>query len=211
MNLNSLLSHTHFLCIRSGLSACLGATGEEADSSERATDRKLQLVNDVAKVKKAFQKQKPSGLGSISIKGQYMTVTPVANPLNHFQKEVHTKTMQMPSPCEFAKFRINDVLDPSDRLLIEFTGIYDANYIGINFLHLYDAQQNEVRYQILKLDGKKLGKEEAKNMRDRLTIKTGWWNPGGERHSMLIGFWQDRVRPVAHVRIRCCLNASLKL
>ncbi len=98
--------------------------------------------------------------------------------------EVHTKRLDVPTPVK-SFFRIDDELEPSRYILLEFEGIHDSYYIGINVIEFYDAEENKVPFTTIAVDGKDVDHE---NVQPEFPKSSGWWAVVGESHSLVFDF-----------------------
>ena len=115
--------------------------------------------------------------------------------------EIHTKHFDVPTPSK-AKFRIDDELEPSRFLLLEFNDIHDSYYIGINNIEFYDSEGNKVAYKNTAVDG-----EEVDHDLVAPAFPTnGWWAVVGETHSLLFDF--EEVAHVKYIYMWCANAAS---
>jgi len=115
--------------------------------------------------------------------------------------EVHTKKIDIPSPFKSA-VRIDDVLEPSRYLFVEFEGIHDSYYIGINSIEFYDKNDEIVPYTNIAVDGQDVDNDAVQPA----FPPNGWWAVGGEDHSLLFDF--DAVTHVKEIKMWCANAAS---
>jgi len=115
--------------------------------------------------------------------------------------EVHTKVIDVPAPFK-SRFRIDDILEPSRYLFLEFEGIHDSHYIGINYLEFYDAEGEEISYTNIAVDGNDVDHDQVQPA----FPVNGWWAVSGEEHSLIFDFG-DTVH-VKEVSMYCANSAS---
>jgi len=117
------------------------------------------------------------------------------------ENEIHTKVIDVPSPCT-STFRIDDVLEPSQYLRIEFEGIHSSYYIGINQIKFLDKHGNELQYKNIMVDGKVVDGEDVKE-----AFPThGWWAVVGDYHSVAFDF--GTVTHVKEIYMMCTNSAA---
>jgi len=115
--------------------------------------------------------------------------------------EIHTKVIDVPSPME-GSLKVDDILEPSRYIFLEFEGIHNGHYIGINDIKIYDDQGTEISYTNTQVDGKNV---------DNDTVKpafpvNGWWAVCGEQHSLLFEF--EQVTHVSEIHISCANSSA---
>jgi len=115
--------------------------------------------------------------------------------------EHHTKTIDIPSPFH-GKLTIDDTLEPSEYLLLEFKGIHDSYYIGINDIGFYDGEGQEVAYENVAVDGVDVDHGDV----HPVMPANGWWAVGGAEHSLLFKFANPKQH-IKQVKLHCA-NAS---
>lgn len=115
--------------------------------------------------------------------------------------EVHTKIVDVPSPIN-GRIRIDDELEPSRYLLMEFKEIHDSFYIGVNRIRFYDKYGLEVPFTNTKVDGAPVDHKEVKPAMPT----NGWWAVAGTHHSLVFDFGQETH--VAFVHVECTNSAS---
>lgn len=115
--------------------------------------------------------------------------------------EIHTKTFDVPTPSK-SKFRIDDELEPSRFLFVEFNDIHDSYYIGINDIEFYDSKGNKVPYKNIAVDGKEVDHDSV----NPAFPVNGWWAVVGETHSLLFDF--EKVAHVKYIYMWCANAAS---
>jgi len=115
-------------------------------------------------------------------------------------EEVQTKVFDIASPHE-GRFRIDDELPPSRYLFLEFDGIHNSFYIGINDISFYDKNGDKIPFENIAVDGKDVDNE---NVMPAMP-PNGWWAIAGEQHSLYFDF-----KKVVHVKdvFVLCTNAS---
>lgn len=116
-------------------------------------------------------------------------------------EEVHTKTFYLP-PSVNSKLRIDDELEPSRYLLLEFKETHDSWYMGINDIKFHDENGCEVSYENVAVDGDTV---DHINVRPALPFD-GLWTVNGTDHSLLCDF-QKETR-VTFVHVKCANDAS---
>jgi hypothetical protein len=116
------------------------------------------------------------------------------------EEEIHTKLVDVPSPFK-STVRIDDELEPSRYIFIQFAGIHDSHYIGINEIEFRDADGNSIPYTNIGVDGQEV---------DHSTVNpafppNGWWAVVDGDHSLLFDFGE-----VTHVKeiYFWCANAA---
>lgn len=115
--------------------------------------------------------------------------------------EIHTKSFHIPAPFH-SSLRINDELEPSQYYHIEFDGIHDSYYIGINNIIFYDEYGKALtNYENVGVDEKVV---DGENVMPAFP-PNGWWAVAGTSHSLVFDFGQ--VVQVTHVEFQCA-NAS---
>lgn len=87
--------------------------------------------------------------------------------------EIHTKFFHVPTPSR-SKFRIDQDLEPSRYLFVEFDSIHDSYYIGINEIEFYDEEGNTVPYTNIQVDGNDVDNETVQPA----FPNNGWWAVG---------------------------------
>jgi len=115
--------------------------------------------------------------------------------------ETHTKIIDMPSPFH-GKLVVDDVLEPSEYILLEFKGIHDSHYMGINYVKFYDGDGKKVEYENVAVDGKEVDHADVK---PAMPVN-GWWAVVGEEHSLLFRF-KDPNQRIKTIDLMCA-NAS---
>jgi len=115
--------------------------------------------------------------------------------------EIHTKIVDVPTPVK-SRFLIDDELEPSRYILLEFEGIHDSYYIGINTIEFYDAKGNTIPFTNIAVDGQDVDYETVQP-----AFPTGsWWAVVGESHSLVFDFGE--VKCPKYVFIWCANAAS---
>jgi hypothetical protein len=116
------------------------------------------------------------------------------------ENEIHTKVIDIPAPFN-STFRIDDELEPSQYLHIEFEGIHSSYYIGINHIKFLDKHGNDVKYKNIMVDGKVVDGENVQ----AAFPPHGWWAVVGDQHSVVFDFGT-----VTHVKEVCmwCANSA---
>ena len=116
------------------------------------------------------------------------------------EQEVHTKHVDVPSPFK-TNIVIQDELEPSRYIRIDFSGIHDSYYIGINEIHFKDPQGNHIPYQNIMVDGQEVDNEKVKPA----FPPNGWWCVVDGDHSLVFDFGE-----VTHVKeiYFWCANAA---
>ena len=117
------------------------------------------------------------------------------------ENEKHTKTVDVPSPFK-SSIRVDDELEPSRYMFLQFSGIHDSTYIGINQIIFRDVEGNEIPYKNTQVDGYDV---------DHDTVKpafppNGWWAVVGGDHSLLFDF--EDVTRVKEIYFWCANAAS---
>ncbi len=117
------------------------------------------------------------------------------------ENEVHVMTVDVPSPFK-SSIRVDDVLEPSRYISLEFSGIHDSHYIGINQIIFRDVDGEEIPYRNIQVDG---------NDVDHDTVQpafppNGWWAVLDGDHSLVFDF--DRVTHVKEIYFWCANAAS---
>lgn len=115
--------------------------------------------------------------------------------------EIHTKHLDVPTPSK-SRFLIDDELEPSRYIHMEFEEIHDSYYIGINDIVFYDAEDNPVPYTNIEVDGKEVDNETVKPA----FPVDGWWAVRGENHSLVFDF--GAKTHIKHVFMWCANAAS---
>ncbi|GFH55224.1 predicted protein [Chaetoceros tenuissimus] len=116
------------------------------------------------------------------------------------EQEVHTKHVDVPSPFK-TNIVIQDELEPSRYIRIDFSGIHDSYYIGINEIHFKDPQGNHIPYENIMVDGQEVDNEKVKPA----FPPHGWWCVVDGVHSLVFDFGE-----VTHVKeiYFWCANAA---
>ncbi len=115
--------------------------------------------------------------------------------------EVHTKAVPIPAPFE-GRFRIDDELEPSQYIHMEFREIHNSYYIGINDIQFYDDAGEKIHYDNITVDGE----EVADGLIKPAFPNKGWWAVVGDEHSLVFDF--GKVVHVKEVYIWCANSAS---
>lgn len=118
------------------------------------------------------------------------------------ENEVHTKTFHLPSPCA-TMLRIDDELEPTRYIRLDFHGIHDSYYIGINEIKFYDSSGNILSYQNIGVDGKE--QEIDEGFVPAFPPK-GWWAVTGGEHSLVFDF--GTLIHVKSLELKCTNAAS---
>jgi hypothetical protein len=118
------------------------------------------------------------------------------------ENEIHTKTFHLPSPCT-TLLRLDDELEPTRYIRLDFHGIHDSYYIGINHIKFYDSEGNTLQYINIGVDGK-----EQETDVDFVPAfpPTGWWAVAGGEHSLIFDFAAETH--VKSLELRCTNAAS---
>uniref|UniRef100_A0A7S3V529 Uncharacterized protein n=1 Tax=Chaetoceros debilis TaxID=122233 RepID=A0A7S3V529_9STRA len=115
--------------------------------------------------------------------------------------EIHTKVIDIPSPFN-GRFRIDDVLEQSRHILMEFNQIYDSYYMGINKIEFYDENNDNVPYKNTCVDGEDVDHDNIK----AAMPANGWWATCGEEHSLVFDF--GKMVKIKEVYVWCANGAS---
>jgi len=117
------------------------------------------------------------------------------------ENEKHTKTVDVSSPFK-SSIRVDDELEPSRYMFLQFSGIHNSHYIGMNQIIFRDVGGNDISYKNTQVDGNDVDNDTVKPVFPR---KDGWWNPAGVDHSLLFDF--DHVTHVKEIYF-WCVNAD---
>ena len=116
--------------------------------------------------------------------------------------EMHTKKVHLP-PAFDGEIRIDDMLEPSQFLLVSFKGTHDTFYIGIQSIAFYSEHGQQIQFfKNVAVDGETVGKH---GCMPALPSNDGWIAAGDE-HSLLFDFGNEVH--VACVSIICTHAAS---
>ena len=118
------------------------------------------------------------------------------------ENEIHTKTFHLPSPCT-TLLRIDDELEPTRYIRLDFHDIHDSYYIGINHIKFFDSDGNELSYTNIGVDGKE--QETDEDFVPAFPPK-GWWAVAGGEHSLIFDFGNECH--VKSLELRCTNAAS---
>ena len=91
-------------------------------------------------------------------------------------------------------------------MFLEFEGIHNGGYIGINHVKFYDKDENEIPYVNIQVDGQDVDHNEVQPA----FPPNGWWAIWGDQHSVLFDF--QEVKHVAEVHVWCAnMSATPKI
>jgi len=117
------------------------------------------------------------------------------------EDEVHTKHIDVPSPFK-STVRIDDELEPSRYISIQFSEIHDSHYIGINEIEFRDVDGNAIPYNNIMVDGNEVDNDTTK----AAFPPNGWWAVSGDDHSLVFDF--DKIAHVKEIYFWCANSAS---
>ncbi len=115
--------------------------------------------------------------------------------------EVHTKSVPIPAPFQ-GKFRVDDELEPSRYIHMDFNEIHSSYYIGINDIQFYNNAGEKIPYTNISVDGEDV---DDKLVKPAFPPK-GWWAVAGDEHSLVFDF--GGVVHVKEIYIWCANSAS---
>eukprot|EP00428_Durinskia_dybowskii_P018262 CAMPEP_0170209278 /NCGR_PEP_ID=MMETSP0116_2-20130129/4227_1 /TAXON_ID=400756 /ORGANISM="Durinskia baltica, Strain CSIRO CS-38" /LENGTH=514 /DNA_ID=CAMNT_0010459757 /DNA_START=33 /DNA_END=1575 /DNA_ORIENTATION=- len=102
-------------------------------------------------------------------------------------------------------FQLRNSRVDTKNLFLSFHGIVNSFYFGINYIKLFDAQGEEVGFDVMAVDGS-LDLEGSTYTGPGWNWSTVWWCPVGEKHSLLLAL--DRMAAVKRIELLCA-NAEV--
>lgn len=121
--------------------------------------------------------------------------------------EIHTKVFDIPSPHE-GRLRLDDELQPSQYIYIEFIDIHNSFYIGVNAIEFFDECGKIIPYTNIAVNNQDVDHDPNKPVHEAVKAAfppVGWWTAVGDYQTLL--FDLGEVRQVKQVNI-VCANAS---
>lgn len=116
--------------------------------------------------------------------------------------ESHTKMVHLP-PAFNGEIRIDDVLEPSQHILMTFKGPHGTFYLGIHSIRFYKDDGDQITsYKNVAVNGQTVDNDK----RMPVIPSNDGWTASGNEHSVLFDFGRDVH--VAFVSIQCIYGPS---
>jgi len=102
---------------------------------------------------------------------------------SHVHNDVPSPCGESDDKCHILQMGFEDKLR---YIFVQFNGIHDSYYIGINRLRLYGAE-GELSYKVIAVDGLATNPDSAASV----TTCGGWWSAAGKDHSLTLELDED--------------------